>query len=227
MVEMTPHGSEIEEWKFLNRSFGAHIKCFYDELRKELFPNGIEDLFTFLRNWKNASREIKERYINDPRFSGFLGIHLLHEDAFDVLFEYGLSYQGYAFNEPISLEPERGGCFKNSATLMNMNRNKFPSSGNHMCYVEGVVAGVRVRPMLHAWNTFEKGAGAHLAIDWTQMSYAEWSFYLGIPFTQEEYEKIYFEVRNNKKVIVSLFGKDSYPETRDIIDDILKERKNQ
>ena len=122
-------------------------------------------------------------------------------------------------------EPKEGSCFENAWLLAQVDAlEAIAATGKSksVVYVEGIVFGSLVRPMLHAWNTC--GLQGEEAIDWTQYPVCEWSRYIGIPFTVSEVEAIYQVCRPG--LLGSLFHTSVFNKRMgDCITELLEKRK--
>lgn len=103
----------------------------------------------------------------------------VHPEAFEILLTYGRDYTPHLWGKaPLNLKPDR--CYENSWVIAQVHKQ--------LIYVEGIVAGAVIKPMLHAWNAV--GLEGRAAMDFTQYTVSRWSRYLGIPFSIEEHEEL-------------------------------------
>lgn len=103
----------------------------------------------------------------------------VHPDAFEILLAYGEDYAPHLWEKaPPNLRPDR--CYANSLVFAHVHKE--------LIYVEGIVVGAVIKPMLHAWNAV--GLKGRAAMDFTQYSVSRWSRYLGIPFSLDEHKEL-------------------------------------
>lgn len=123
----------------------------------------------------------------------------MHPRAYAFLARHGKSYTPKKWEYAPETEPMEGACYGNAWNVMRTC---------DAAYVEGIVAGVLARPMLHAWNAKDtRSAGA---MDWSHYAGTHWSRYLGIAFTSDEYETLRHLAAHKGRLIIGLFHVDYF-----------------
>ncbi len=155
-----------------------------------------------VRAFAEAVPAIRQYTIKGP-----LSAHLryIHPRAYIFIAEHGRNYAPIILSKPPSLgEPQWAHCFHNALYLMRVyNQHPHPRP---IVYVEGFTLGSAVDPMIHAWNAY--GLEGRRALDWTLYASCRWSRYIGVPFTQEEYERIRDKMAPHKgDTVMSMFHK--------------------
>lgn len=150
-----------------------------------------------------------------------------HPGALALLYEHGMDYfpslklqNFFRFNKQ---QPALGQCMGNSWQFMRaMNKDSLDET--QFVYVEGLVYGYLTNPALHAWNA--KSLTDTQAYDWTHYVGCEFSRYLGIPFTEAEYEALRVQMfPNAPRQPISLFETNTFPVIEDQIIEILASRR--
>lgn len=111
----------------------------------------------------------------------------IHPRAFRFLEEHGRDYRPKIWKKAPTVEPEKGGCFRNACLLMMVaerHNERRPAHARPIAYVEGVALGL-CAAMLHAWNA--RGVTHNKAIDWTLYAVSPWNRYFGIPLSPGEH----------------------------------------
>jgi hypothetical protein len=150
---------------------------------------------------------VANRRARGEKFIGYLKLlNSIHPAALELFLKYGVDYAPYEWTT-VPYDPKPSRCFENAWVLARIamgNNRTWSAIPIPILYVEGLAYGSVVRPMLHAWNT--QAFDSCTAIDWTHYSVCQWSRYLGIPLTLDEY----FSVCRLKNLDVgcSIFHKD-------------------
>lgn len=146
----------------------------------------------------------------------------VHPDAFALIAAYGIEYTAHQWSRHPKLLPKSNLCCYNSVVLMRSTNKELPHGQERAVYVEGLVWGEFALPMLHAWNA--RNCESRIAFDWTHYAGCQWSQYIGIPFTEEEYETIRRAVFPKSRRLVFIFHKQHFPRTRALVAQILERR---
>lgn len=168
--------TQKQHWEYLQSKKSSHFRGSLTRRFNVIFPRGHR---TSIRPIVRAYA----RYICKGKTFPENSIHKLmgdiHPEAFEILLTYGKDYIPHLWGKaPPSLRPDR--CYANSWVLAQVHEQ--------LIYVEGIVVGVVIKPMLHAWNAV--GLEGRAAMDFTQYSVSRWSRYLGIPFSLEEHAEL-------------------------------------
>ncbi len=171
-----------EEWEWLNSKESASFRRVHTRRFNAMFPKGHR---TSLRSFARSA--LKNIVRNDPVMDRYAYALLkqIPTDAFDLLVRYGTDYSPQQFTAAPP-EPLENRCFENSWLLSRPRKRA--DNGSPLVYVEGIVVGSIVRPMLHAWNA--RGLQEPIAIDWTHYPVCRWSRYIGIPLSYPEYSRL-------------------------------------
>lgn len=199
---------EADAWGFF---FGKSVPRKVRDRRQRLFGKYKDKL----------GRVFKERADFVLFLEGALSEHLsgrkielfnqLHTDAVRLLIEYADVYKPGMIDGNMwgDVEPTEGACSLNSYLTMKCLNERIPKA-EHLQYVEGVTLGPFIpRAMLHAWNTWESKKLCTATLDWTLYTHTRWCKYFGIPFSEEEYDRINETLRKSNKCGL-LFSKDFF-----------------
>jgi hypothetical protein len=191
------YNSERSHWRALrsnNRRSRARRRAMARKF-KLIFPRGHR---TSLKDFVERCGHSAEAGKFGSRFrrysSYFAALSDIHPDAFAILVKYGTDYFGSRWRTPpVMGEPSRKECYLNArkwADRYNLSLVRHPERKDRrlMVYVEGMVHGPNVRPMLHSWNA--QGLRGTVAMDWTFYSCSQWIRYRGIPLTLEEQSEL-------------------------------------
>lgn len=198
-----------EEWLWLQSEEAAPYREEFAERSDLMFP----DKGGMRRGTISIGRRLAKGgfYLKEDA----LGLmNTIHPAAFKLLATYGVYYMPFTLTKALP-EPERNRCFANSRVLALTNA--------HLCYVEGIVIGVLVCPMLHAWNA--GGRNGTIAVDWTQYSICRWSRYLGIPLTLDEHSRVRRAARIGTRSAPIFNRKFFTPRVERVLLSILKKRR--
>jgi hypothetical protein len=191
----------------------------------------------FLRRFPKGHNESLRRFVevcghprtrqaavkSSPRCAYLNGVH---PRAWQLIACHGIDYKPATWESPWETS-ESGKCYLNAWILMRMaheQRSEESEEGEYLrnnspiAYVEGIVAGVLVYPMLHGWNAF--GLEGAAAYDTTHYAVCEWSRYIGIPFTKEEYETI----RGRPDGGIAFMSRQNFPRFESKLIDVLAGR---
>lgn len=184
------------EWKYLHSTESAPLRRVLTRQFNKMFPQKHE---TSIRPFvREVVRRIKEEpALLERNFFKLMGG--IHPEAMEIILKYGKDYAPYIWQKTLP-EPKRGWCFDNAWILVetDKNRRKREKRKEPLVYVEGIAFGLRVKPMLHAWNAL--GLDGEIAYDWSIYAISHWTRYLGIPFTAEEHKKLHSLTPLGKKV---------------------------
>ncbi|OGC85157.1 hypothetical protein A3F55_01915 [Candidatus Adlerbacteria bacterium RIFCSPHIGHO2_12_FULL_53_18] len=215
--------SEREVWDFFHSEEGKGAAESNQHFFRKLFPAGhrqsIRPDIALVGKMTN-----KERWGYIAEHKPFLNwFREIHPHAFAFLVRYGKNYAPIIMGAPPSWgEPGWATCYYNSLLLMtavNKKRRRRP-----LVYVEGIVMGALAHPMLHAWNAYS--LEGRQALDWTHYFGSRWSRYLGIPFTEGEYERLRKDIAPKKKdLVLSLYSKKNFPKVEEMLLNILETRE--
>ncbi len=221
---------ERDWWNWLNGKGRRHairrnkIKRQDRYLKRARFT--AEDLLQFTIEGLAQGKSISP----ESSMGGLLDIH---PEAFRFLRRWGRIYQNHEWKKPpLWGEPVRKKCFLNSASLAERQRRHFKKRKNlvrsvrhlrQLVYVEGVVYGPLVNPMLHAWNV--QGINGRVAIDWTFYAFNHVVRYFGIPFSIEEHQRLCKVSSRNTKAMTFFHRKYFTPRMRTEMIKILLARK--
>lgn len=178
--------NERARWRYLHADtkVAASRRVQLDKLFLELFPQGHE---TSVRFFVGEPADGERDF--DPPYEGFRHIH---PRAFPILANYGLDYvpaeTPAVMYEERAFQPRQGRCSENACVFMAEYNRCRQADDAALSYVEGILVGSNIYPMLHAWN--ELPGEKRVALDWTLYASSKWSRYFGVPFTQEEYARI-------------------------------------
>ena len=188
-VKTKPITSYIQAWDEIHgpEGFAAEADIWF----KKNFPDGHE---TSLKPFAEMMlSEIKAKgYIEPPSVvPSKRDSCVFHPKALELLLEYGVDYapdiKKIKFFRELGKEPKLGGCFGNSWQLMEVvNSGSNGDDLRKIVYAEGLVWGLFTVPALHAWNSYSLSDTR--AADWTQYIGCQWNRYLGIAFTETEFD---------------------------------------
>jgi hypothetical protein len=189
--------SERSFWRSLrssNRRSAARRRDLTRGFRK-LFPKGHR---TSLREFVEMCALGVQKNLFGKRYQRYRGhfafLSQIHPDAFSIIEKYGSDYVGGKWKKPPPMgEPRWKGCFVNAwkwahGYAILLERHPERKDRTPMVYVEGIVHGSVVKPMLHAWNAL--GLNGATAMDWTFYAGSHWIRYRGIPLTIEEQKEL-------------------------------------
>ena len=165
-----------------------------------------------------ALPEVQASFEDSPRMR-----HLpqIHPRAFDIIAQYGTEYMPQVFSKPCIKDVPEGQCFRTAWASMEAwhtpdEEDTDSTPTKPLLYVEGIVVGSAVIPMLHAWNIF--GPNGTKAFDWSLYSVCEWNRYIGIPLDRLEHREIF------KGRATSLFARNTFEYTEEKLLQILSAR---
>jgi len=173
--------NERARWRYLraDTKAAAARRHLLDSTFAGLFPHGLTESVRFLAEHRDFA----------PPYEG---LEHVHPRAFPLLAAYGLDYTPMetpvVMYEERGFQPTQGRCSENACVFMVAGNSYREVDEPAISYVEGIVIGANIYPMLHAWNGLSTNRVA--AIDWTLYATSRWSRYFGVPFTQEEYTHI-------------------------------------
>ena len=151
-------------------------------------------------------------------------LNVMHPRALLMLAKYGVEFWPFPWKELPFQEPKRHVCHFNSALYQYGHNRVMKESGraSWLSYVEGVAMGGYSMPVLHAWNAL--GTNTAMAIDWTWYATTGWMFYLGIPLTQSQFERLR-DLAYPSGSFHLILKKEVFPAIEEPLLKILKKRK--
>lgn len=122
---------------------------------------------------------------------------------------------------PPQIEFPENECFLNTLNAMRAyNRGaKQGKENERLVCVQGLKIGQEM--VLHGWNS--RSVADSLAIDVSWYALGSWAFYLGIPFTEEEYWRIR-KLLDSDGGVLCVFSKEIFPRVEKTIFSILGNR---
>jgi hypothetical protein len=185
--------SELVAWQNLRLPHQQKVRRQLCRRARRMFPGGRA---YSLRSFVEVLLSPQKRHLLKNSYFKF--VRDIHPHALELLLEYGHDYKPsiWRTRPPDDLQPKPGRCFRNTYLLMcaqNLRQERLWEAGSTISrppsvYVEGLVVGAIVPPMLHAWNA--RGLNGVRAVDWSHYAACHWSRYLGIPFTAEEQKQL-------------------------------------
>jgi hypothetical protein len=213
--------TEREFWRLLHASTKAAA------LRRAAADRDLERIFNGRReSLKDFFEYLYEQFRKGSTRSTASNMEQFHPDAIPLILEHGIDYTPTTFEEWTyreKLQPLSGKCFFNSYFLMEESWERAIGDDPTLAYVEGVVMGAVVRPMLHAWNAIE---GTTVGWDWSHYATTGWSCYFGVPFTYTEHQYI-MQTAYDEQDCRSLFDRENFEEHRVPLMEVLARRKVQ
>ena len=212
--------SEREAWDFYRTKAGEKEASQNVEFFRKIFPAGHRNsIRALLRAFAEMGEAERKEFFRKKHYAYLRSVH---PRAFGFIMRHGCNYSPMIMTEPPTWgEPLWAHCFLNSLHLMyicNLRARPTP-----IVYVEGITIGAAAYPMLHAWNAY--GAQGRKALDWTLYATCCWNRYLGIVFTQSEYERIRQRMAPNKgDTVRSMFHKKTFPKLEPLLTEILASR---
>ena len=201
--------------------YGDSEKC---RRRREEADLEIKNLFPDDNSLKLFLEELYQYVLQNEKFTdkGLMYLNYVHPRAWKLILEYGKNYHPRSFEscDPRKSKPQptKNKCYANSCQRMFVHNEV--SGTKLVTYIEGFAAGVRLTPMLHAWNgRVESGD----AIDWTFYVTTVWTRYFGISFTHDEYNFITSNT-NGESNVHSLFDKVHFEKVEEKILKVLERR---
>lgn len=223
MSDSDPFASYEEAWKYVYED--PEFKPKADAWFERNFPKGQESSVAHIALVELAI--MRSGFALQPSAPGKC---VFHPDALELLLQKGRHYRSLPELAPkfrvFTRQPVPGACFGNAQVWMRgvnqgarKRRNK-----NRLCYVEGMVCGYVADPMLHAWNTYSLDDDR--SVDWSMYVGCEWNRYLGIAFSEAEYNELQASVfGKDKSAPISLFDQEFFPLVCDLIDELLAARE--
>jgi hypothetical protein len=223
MSDQEPFTSYEEAWNYVYEDPEFKFKA--DEWFSQNFPDGHDSLIGHIALVELA--HMRSGFALQPSMPGKC---VFHPDALELLLKQGRHYRSTPELSPkfrtFPRQPLAGECFGNSQVWMrNVNKGaRRHKDTNRLCYVEGMVCGYLASPMLHAWNTYSLTDDR--AIDWSMYIGCEWNRYLGIAFSEAEYNELQTSVfGKDKSAPISLFDQELYPLVSDLIAELFAARE--
>ena len=214
--------SEREYWDHLRGPENRNRRRKLQRDFKRLHPGGHGASIKFIADW------LVENYAQALKSESLLKyVHDIPREALEFLSAYGQDYEPFYWHSPPGMEPKFAQCFKNAAFLLHSS-NKSATEDERvpqLSYVEGIVSGCIVNPMLHAWNT--KELESTKAFDWSHYAVSQWSRYFGFPLSYQDYQRVSRHLYARNDGTFPMFHKNFFPKTQKILLQIAEEREKQ
>lgn len=213
--------SQSEIFDLISGNKGRTFRRNYIRYFRRMFPKGhresLRDALSLFAKEEGPKNLRRRNFFSD--------LFRLHPRAVDLLLKYGKDYRPKVWNVKPP-EPESGQCYSNSWKMIEES-NLAEDESQRLVYVEGVVMGAMVRPVVHAWNSYyDESYGRNIAIDWTLFATVKWNRYFGIALTRDEYKKAAQIVFPGEDYSMLLLIKKHFPKVEDYLIEVL-ERRNE